>query len=600
MIRKFFIVLAVCMTSVIHAAEPAEISWQPWSDAIFAKAKAENRFIIFDLEAVWCHWCHVMDHDTYHNMAIINIINAHYIPVREDQDARPDLSNRYQNYGWPATIILNSNGTEVAELSGYIPSEKMQQILETIASNASALTLKKTVEADTYAADPFLSKKLQSALEDRQTILYDDQKKGWGGKNGGQKYLDRDTVEYALLKAANGDKISEKRAKETLHAQLNLLDPVWGGMYQYSTYGDWVHPHFEKIMAIQTSNIRIYSAAYALWHDPLYLQTAEKIYGFLQNFLLSPEGVFYTSQDADVIQGEHSGKYFKLDDKGRRTQGMPRVDKHIYARENGWVIDALVQLYDVTGNTSYLAQAEKTARWIMAHRSQPGGGFRHDEKDVSGPYLSDTLAMGRAYLSLYAATAKREYLQQASGAADFINTHFQQDKTRPGYLTTVAHGKIMRDVQPDRDENVAVVRFTNLLYRYTGKSVYKTMSEQAMRYLATPGVAAFYYPAPVLLADTEITHEPLHITIVGPKEDVLAKSFYAIALAYPANYKRVEWLDTHEGALPNADVKYPAMTKTAAFVCVNGRCSVPIFKADELLPLIERLDPPSSPAYCGG
>jgi uncharacterized protein YyaL (SSP411 family) len=590
MIRKFFILVIICMTSVIHAAGSAEITWQPWSDAIFAKAKAEHRFIIFDLEAVWCHWCHVMDHDTYQNPAIINIINAHYIPVREDQDARPDLSNRYQDYGWPATIILNSNGEEVAELSGYIPPEKMQKILETIASNASALKLKKTVAADTYAVDPFLSKKLQGELEERQTIFYDDQNKGWGGKNGGQKYLDRDTVEYALLKAASGDKTSEKRAKETLQAQLGLLDPVWGGMYQYSTYGDWVHPHFEKIMAIQTSDIRIYTAAYALWHDPVYLQTAEKIYAFLKNFLLSSEGVFYTSQDADVISGEHSGEYFKLDDKGRRAEGMPHIDKHIYARENGWVIDALVQLYEVTGEASYLAQAEKTAQWITVKRSLPGGGFRHDEKDVAGPYLSDTLAMGRAYLSLYAVTAKRGYLQQAANAAEFINAHFQQDKDHPGYLTSVPHGKIMRDVKPDRDENVAVVRFTNLLYRYTGKPQYKAMSEEAMRYLATQSVASFYYPAPVLLADTEITHEPLHITIVGSKDDVLAKSFYAIALAYPSNYKRVEWLDTREGPLPNPDVKYPAMTKTVAFVCVNSRCSVPIFKEAELLPLIERLD----------
>jgi uncharacterized protein YyaL (SSP411 family) len=466
----------------------------------------------------------------------------------------------------------------------------MQKILETIASNASALTLKKTVEANTYAVDSFLPKKLRGDLVERQSLFYDDKNKGWGGKNGGQKYLDRDTVEYALLKAAGGDKTSEKRAKETLQAQLNLLDPVWGGMYQYSTYGDWVHPHFEKIMAIETSNIRIYTQAYALWHDPVYLQTAEKIYGFLKNFLLSPEGVFYTSQDADVIQGEHSGEYFKLDDKGRRAQGMPRIDKHIYARENGWVIEALVQLYDVTGDESYLMQAEKTAQWITTNRSLPGGGFSHDAKDMSGPYLSDTLAMGRAYLSLYAATGQREYLQRASSAADFIHAHFQQDKARPGYLTSVPHGKIMRDVQPDRDENVVVVRFTNLLYRYTGKPLYKTMSEQAMRYLATPGVASFYYPAPVLLADTEITHAPLHVTIVGSKEDALAKNFYAIALAYPANYKRIEWLDKREGPLPNPDIKYPAMPKTAAFVCVNGRCSVPIFKAEQLLPLIGRLD----------
>jgi uncharacterized protein YyaL (SSP411 family) len=595
-ITTVFLSVILSLGGINHAAfamadEAKPIAWQHWSDAIFEKAKREHRFVILDLEAVWCHWCHVMDQDTYHNPAIMRILNAHYIPVREDQDARPDLSNRYQYYGWPATIILNPNGKEVAELSGYIQPEKMLKILDAVANNASAFTLQKTIETQaTAATDPFLSATVRKNLEDRQFVFYDDENKGWGGKHGTHKYLDWDTVEYAIQKAAAGDKLSEKRAKETLQAQLGLLDPVWGGMYQYSTYGDWAHPHFEKIMSVQTNDIRVYTDAYMLWHDPVYLQTAEKIYAFLKDFLLSPEGAFYTSEDADVIQGQHSGEYFKLGDAGRRAQGIPRVDKHIYARENGWVIDALVQLYDATGNVAYLTQAEKTAQWIIDNRNLPNGGFRHDEKDVAGPYLGDTLSMGRAFLSLYQATGQKDYLQRASAAANFIQAHFQSGAGAPGYVTAVLHGKWMSDIKPDRDENVAIVRFMNLLYRYTGDNKFKLISQQAMRYLATEEIAEVYYPAPVLLADSEMTREPMHITIVGHKDDAVAKSFYAIALAYPSEYKRVEWWDIREGALQNPDVSYPALTKTAAFVCENGRCSVPVFKPSELLPLIVRLD----------
>lgn len=78
-----------------------------------------------------------------------------------------------------------------------------------------------------------------------------------------------------------GDKDFERRARETLAAQLDLMDPVWGGVYQYSTDGDWQHPHFEKIMQMQAEDLRIYPEAYALWHDKTYLQAANQIRGYL-------------------------------------------------------------------------------------------------------------------------------------------------------------------------------------------------------------------------------------------------------------------------------------------------------------------------------
>jgi len=89
-------------------------------------------------------------------------------------------------------------------------------------------------------------------------------------------------------------------ARQTLDTQFNLIDPVWGGVYQYSTGGDWKEPHFEKIMQMQTENLRIYALAYAQWHRPEYLKAATDIHRFLKTFLMSPEGALYTSQNADA------------------------------------------------------------------------------------------------------------------------------------------------------------------------------------------------------------------------------------------------------------------------------------------------------------
>ena len=99
--------------------------------------------------------------------------------------------------------------------------------------------------------------------------------------------------------AAQGDARADGMARQTLNAQLQLIDPVWGGVYQYSTDGVWTKPHFEKIMSMQAENLRIYALAYGQWHDPKYLQAAQDIQRFLATFLTSPDGAFYTSQDAD-------------------------------------------------------------------------------------------------------------------------------------------------------------------------------------------------------------------------------------------------------------------------------------------------------------
>src|SRR5882724_9402172 len=127
-------ILAVYATVGLLCAAPATkkagpIDWQPWSDAIFDQAKRENKFVLLDLEAVWCHWCHVMDETTYKSPEVIALIQSKYIPVRVDQDSRPDLSNRYEDYGWPATVVFGPGGGEIVKRQGYIEPRQMIGLL---------------------------------------------------------------------------------------------------------------------------------------------------------------------------------------------------------------------------------------------------------------------------------------------------------------------------------------------------------------------------------------------------------------------------------------------------------------------------------------
>src|SRR5258708_7826376 len=119
-----FLALAAMLTCCRFspAAEPA---WQPWSDDLFARAKAEHRLVLLDLEAGWCHWCHVMDETTYRDAAVAGLLSSKYLLVRVDQDARPDLSKRYEDYGWAAAAGVDAARRGPGKRSGRHRPQRM-------------------------------------------------------------------------------------------------------------------------------------------------------------------------------------------------------------------------------------------------------------------------------------------------------------------------------------------------------------------------------------------------------------------------------------------------------------------------------------------
>ena len=396
--------------------QPAKtkINWQSFDDSLFARAKQENKFILLDLEAVWCHWCHVMDRETYTDPEVVKLINERYIAVKVDQDARPDLSHKYEDYGWPATIVFNADGKEIVKRSGYIRTERMRSLLKAIIKDPTPE--EKEPPRVTYSRKGALSDDLRKELVEKHRKGYDAEYGAWGRFH---KFLDWDSVEYAMETGLAGDKEAEARARKTLDGQLNLLDPVWGGVYQYSTDGDWKHPHFEKIMQMQAENMRIYSLGYRLYKDKRYLKAASDIARYLNQFLSSPEGAFYTSQDADLIQGKHSAGFFELDDAARRAaaSGLPRrallgARGHLRHRPRGQDAgggvllgsargDDRVGLAGPAGRHRRLAGAGRAAWPRLDHLSRKpadlGGGDQLPRRRADGAYRPGLVRPGRAH-----------------------------------------------------------------------------------------------------------------------------------------------------------------------------------------------------------
>lgn len=547
------------------------IQWQPWSPQVFQQATKSHKLVFLYLEATWCHWCHVMQDSTFKDRGVQNVLAHDYLAIRVDHDANPFLANRYRDYGWPALIFFSPDGKEIVKRAGYIEPEAFTRLLSTIVKDPSPELADQPAD---LASSSNLSASHRDDLLRRHRESYDHVR---GGLKTVHKYLERDSVEYDLTHADNPEEA--QRARETLSAANTLIDPVWGGMYQYSTNGDWSHPHFEKIMRTQAGALRLYALSYGRLHRAEDLLSADRIRDYLLNKLRDGNGAFYVSQDADVTPGQKSDSYYALDDANRRRIGFPRIDHSIYGDANGVAIEALAMHALYANRPESLLAAEQAMEWVLVHRKGSLGGIRHGVQREKVEYLSDNLAVARAALMLYRVTAQRRWLDLSSKLGEHIAKSFT---LASGGLAGVTLNVKPLSPTPVLDENISAARFFNLLGTYSGNKRHLETAKTALRWAigqdsAEPSVEE----AGLLLANEEFLRAPLHLTVVGSKKDPVARQLFDRASRVPKFYLRVEWIDRSETPLPNQDVVYPTFKKAAGFSCEAQRCSAPRFTPDD-------------------
>lgn len=561
---------------------PSAIPWQRDDHAAFATARNEGRFVLLYLEAVWCHWCHVMDEKTYGDPRVRDLLASHYVPLRIDQDLRPDLANRYRDWGWPATIVFAPDGREIVKRQGYVPPDAFARLLQAIVDDPSPEAAARLPETVPVAPVSSLDPGVRATLLERHHATFDEV---LGGLRTRQKYLDRDQVEYALSRPR--DALEARIAARSLAGAAGLLDPAFGGVYQYSTGGDWKHPHYEKLTRLQAEYLRVYSLACAQAGRERDCRVANGILNYLRHWQRSAEGAYRASQDADLVPGQHASDYFALSAPERLRRGAPRVDPGLYAAENGLVIEALALRAEWIGDTRALADARRAADWAIRHRGLPEGGFRHDAEDRGGPFLADTLAMGRGLLALYRATGDRDWLARAAAAGDFLIARFRA----PAGFHSAQAGQSPIAPPVALDEVLATGRFLNLLAHYSGNPVHAEGARHALGWLGQRTVAlSRMTDAGILLLDDQINQAPLHVVVVGAKGDPAARDLFAAIARIPEPYKRIEWWDRAEGDLMHHDVAYPKLKRAAAFVCTDRTCSLPLTDATMVRDYLERQD----------
>ena len=333
----------------LRSAAYQPVDWYPFSPQAFARAQELDRPILLDIGAVWCHWCHVMDRESYENPEVARLINEMFVAIKVDRDARPDIDARYQRAvqaltgqgGWPLTAFLTPSG-KVFFGGTYFPPQNRQGrpgLKELLPKLSEAYrTQKDRILAGADEIAQFLQtsasnsaqagKVTPALLEQLVAALPKDFDSEYGGGARAPKFPHGAVIRLALDRhAATRDARLREVAEKTLEgmARGGLRDYIHGGFYRYSTDRFWHVPHFEKMSYVQAELLEAFARAYQATGKPLYREAAEGILRYLTDTLSDQtRGGFLATQDADVSLDD-DGSYF--------TWTLAEIKKLLSAKE---------------------------------------------------------------------------------------------------------------------------------------------------------------------------------------------------------------------------------------------------------------------------
>lgn len=573
------------------AASAKPTAWSDWSPEAFERAQAEDRIILINVVASWCHWCHVMDEETYADPEVSALLAEHFVALRVDSDARPDVAERYRAWGWPATAVLTPSAQPVLELRGFQEPEAFATLLRELVAERDAGKLRRRASSTPAAKPPA---DLADALQQATTQLDRYYEAGQGGWGRVQKYPFAEPLEHALWRPRlHGETSWADRARQTLAGHAQLVDPVWGGMYQYSLRGDWAHPHYEKITAIQAGALRSFAIGARVLDEPQWLEPAQAIRGYMNTFMRAPEGGYATSQDADFrpdgAEAVVGKDYYALSDERRRTLGLPRIDDNVYADLNGLMIGGLVELSIAADDSGPLRDAMLTANRLAHTHRDDDGLYRHAAGDGTElRFLRDQAAMLWGLMALHRATADTKWLQQAQRLVDAM-LNALHDEARGGFYAhtpDAAAVGALADRRRPMEENALAARALLRLHRAVdgsdhAQTPYLVAARRAVLAVAGDLPTEGRIIGTHVLALEELAAPSVDITVVGPADDATTDALYREALRYPDPRAALE------RSLPGT--RYPDIGRPAVYLCTANACSPPLSDPETLRTRTEQI-----------
>ena len=505
------------------------VDWYPWGEEALARARAEDRPILLSIGYSACHWCHVMEHESFEDVETAALMNRLFVPIKVDREERPDLDSIYMEAvqrltgqgGWPMTMFLTPDGRPFYGGTYYPPEDRhgmpgFKRVLLAVDEAYRERRADMEQNADglisTFGAQipvrsrPTLKPDLLSRAVAALAAEYDDREGGFGHA---PKFPQPMTLEVLLRAHRHGDAAALPMVERTLAkmARGGIYDQLGGGFHRYSTDGRWLVPHFEKMLYDNAQLARIYADAHRATGDPSYLRIATETLRYVQREMTSPEGGFYSSQDADS-EGEE-GKFFvwsadkvaallgddapafmraydvttsgnfeghtilnlprDLDvvarELGREEDGLhgilargratlfearerrvkPGRDEKIITAWNGLMLRAFATAAATGEDASFMATAQASATFLLANLRRDGRLLRtyKDGAAKLNGYLEDYAFLADGLLALYEAGGGGRWLHEARSLADAMIAHFADPEGGPFYSTSDDHERLI-------------------------------------------------------------------------------------------------------------------------------------------------------------
>ncbi len=520
-----------------HAANP--INWQPWDMDALKEARERDVPIFLSIGYSSCHWCHVMESQSFSDQEVAEVLNNDFVCIKVDREERPDIDSLYMNFchvltgsgGWPLTIVMTPDLYPFYAAT-YLPKRSIGSVkgLIDVAEIIKRLWRDHRTEIDSKAREIYehlriitnhtsrdytleLNKLPEMAFQ-RLKEIYDDQNGGFGSR---PKFPMPVYLTFLMAyHRATGLKWPLAMVTNTLRSMRlgGIYDHVGKGFHRYSTDEAWLVPHFEKLLYDQALLISAYTEAYQLTKDDLFKQTAIETIGYVITELCSPEGLFYTAEDADSEGKEGQFYTWTLDelratltdpefslmfdtydltntgnfeDTGRNIlyfrypirKGFREVNplipeileklKHIRSLRprpfkdrksltdwNSLMVSALVRAGEVFNGQDFIDRATRAASFIRDHLYDPKKGLLHlymeGNKKVDG-LLDDYAFYINSLLELYRITSDRPHLELAIELTAYVCDHFI-DETGKAFYSSPETSKDLIIRQKEITDNV--------------------------------------------------------------------------------------------------------------------------------------------------
>jgi hypothetical protein len=471
------------------------VDWYPWGDEAFEKARVEDKPILLSVGYAACHWCHVMEHESFEDDETAALMNERFVNVKVDREERPDVDSLYMDAvvaltgagGWPMTVFLTPQGEPFLGGTYYPPEPRhglpsFQQVLNAVADayrerrgdiSRQALAVVDAVRRSAELA-PSTDPLTEGLLGEASRALRRQFDQEWGGWGGAPKFPQASTLEFLLRMHLRGDDEALPMVTKTLDAMAagGMYDLVGGGFHRYSVDREWLVPHFEKMLYDNALLAAVYLHGWVVTGDERYRRVTEETLDYMLRELLLPEGGFASAQDADtdgiegltftwtpdegvredllrpfedgsfVIRGEladeERAELFEL----REQRPKPLRDDKAIAAWNGLALAALAEAGRRLERADFLDAARRLGGFLLGPLSEGSRlrrTFRAGEAKGTG-YLEDYADVAHGLLELHVATGELRWLQEANRLARLAVDLFADDE-RGGFFLSPADGE---------------------------------------------------------------------------------------------------------------------------------------------------------------